>query len=555
MLTISKAVFLLGLALGSGSTEKSLLNAARNGRSEEVSTLISRGALVNQIVDVRGNTALLLAVLSTRIDVVRVLLRSGAEVNKANKEGVTPLIAAAGNGNVEIVSMLFEYGANVRIVNLKRESALHPAVRGVARHGHTDVVRILLARGAEVDQQDVYQQTPLIVAAAYGNAEVVSILIENNARLPLSDWSGQSALHTAVSHGHSEVVRILLASGAEVDQANRAGLTPLIAAAENGHTEVVSILIEYHANARLADLFDQRVADACFRSMVIFSKLVDAGLNINVVSVEGSTPLMMAVRSGNRERVSALIVSGAKVNQVTEKGTALTTAVGTHDKYMIKTLIIAGAEIPENVEEINRMMSAIRSIATSDPMSGILTSRQRVTAAFITLRNDDKKNFFDRAPFRALFTEWMWNEDRFRRVSRIVRFLVDLGCEAFAFHEIFSRYLSEKDLTSLNKLGVILSFLVSPLSPRTTIPQAADKTELMRFNKKIVFACHVKGPESTIDTMFAVYNKIRDHTRASQMAMDMLPGYVTRSVLQFGYGEFGTFSEFEKLLKQFTLTT
>jgi hypothetical protein len=131
--------------------------------------------------------------------------------------------------------------------------------------------------------------------------------------------------------------------------------------------------------------------------------------------------------------------------------------------------------------------------------------------------------------------------------------LVDIGCDDFAFHEIFSQFLISADLTSLNKLGVILSFLAFRLSRSTTIFQATDQADLMRFNKETLrmfaLASDVKVLKLTIDTMYTVYDKIRDHTRASQMAMGMRTDNIIRYVLQFD----DTFSEFAKRLKEFIL--
>lgn len=99
----------------SGSTETSLMNAARSGRSEEVPELLFRSALIKEIIDMRGNTALLMSVLSTRIDVLRVLVRSAADVDQANKDRVTPLIIAAKRSNPAIVSILPDSKADLRL--------------------------------------------------------------------------------------------------------------------------------------------------------------------------------------------------------------------------------------------------------------------------------------------------------------------------------------------------------------------------------------------------------------------------------------------------------
>ena len=140
----------------------------------------------------------------------------------------TPLHFAAQNGHLEVVRLLLERGANVNAQNTdelwwrERRTPLHFA----AQNGHLDVVRLLLERGANVNAETsgVAGWTPLHFAAQNGHLEVVRVLLERGANVNAQTtlfWEDADArrtpLHYATKNGHLEVVRLLLERGANVN--------------------------------------------------------------------------------------------------------------------------------------------------------------------------------------------------------------------------------------------------------------------------------------------------------------------------------------------------
>lgn len=407
-------------------------------------------------------------------------------------------------------------------------------------------------------------ENSLLHAVRFGQSDEVSKLISRGALInEMVDLHGNTALITAINWGNKDVVSILVESGADVDQSNNAGLTPLIAAAAKGNVDLVSILIESNANVGLVEVNGKSAlfASVWRGSLPVALKLLENSADPSTVTLNrpgGETALMLAASRYQHKVATALIVYGADVNQITEKGTALMAAVGRSDADMVKTLIFAGAKIPaEGVDQIDALlMSLIRRIATVGPLSGILTHRQELTVAFMALKINEENNLFKRKPFRALFSAW--NDVRFQMVSRIVGFLVTLECGDLAFYEIFSKLITLSDKTGLEKLGGVLSFLVSPLSKRASIFQTTgDKTELMQFNMKtfqmMVFASHITGLENTLDAMHAALTEKHEVQSLLEKGMRALPDVVIGSILQYRHGQFGTYSEFAKLLKAYTV--
>jgi ankyrin repeat protein len=117
----------------------------------------------------------------------------------------TPLIYAAIFGHVEVVRVLLEGGANVESANAYQSTALHQA----AWNGHLDVCRLLLDRGAKLDPLDEWKDTPLHVSAWAGHLSVVKLLVEKGADVRVKNEDGETASDLARSEGKEDVAEWL----------------------------------------------------------------------------------------------------------------------------------------------------------------------------------------------------------------------------------------------------------------------------------------------------------------------------------------------------------
>ncbi len=243
-------------------------DAAKAGDIAKITSLLAADPSLVNAKD-GGVTPLLYAIHFGKLDVAKLLLQKGADVNARTSNGVGPLYEAAGQGQTEIVRSLLERGATV---NAKTETACTPLLIGSAM-GQLDIVKLLLAKGADVNAQASYNTihesaTPLIDATKVnadfdslgggpldgkrapspdkkrGFLEVVKILLENGAKTDVTDNFGHTALYYAAKNGQLEVVRLLLDkdAGADVQGHNRNG-TPLLLAAQNGDIEIVKLLL------------------------------------------------------------------------------------------------------------------------------------------------------------------------------------------------------------------------------------------------------------------------------------------------------------------------
>ena len=135
---------------------------------------------------------------------VRLLLERGHDVEEVSEAERTPLLYAACWGNVEAVRLLAEAVVSRNEVDEYVHAALHMAAFGGARN----VVALLrLSFGRDIDEVNEEGPTPLHIAALLGEREVVKLLVALGADLRNRDEQFNTAPHLAASGGSAEVAR------------------------------------------------------------------------------------------------------------------------------------------------------------------------------------------------------------------------------------------------------------------------------------------------------------------------------------------------------------
>ncbi|XP_061696607.1 protein fem-1 homolog B [Syngnathoides biaculeatus] len=161
-------------------------------------------------------------------------------------DGATALWCAAGAGHFEVVRLLVARGANVNHTTVTGSTPL----RAACFDGRLDIVRFLVERGADIGITNKYNNTCLMIAAYKGHGDVVGFLLERGADPDATAHCGATALHFAADAGHLGVVAELVRRRA-VLAANGHGMTPLKVAAESCKADVVELLLA-HADCQPA---------------------------------------------------------------------------------------------------------------------------------------------------------------------------------------------------------------------------------------------------------------------------------------------------------------
>ena len=217
-----------------------LHTVAEAGRTEIVRYLVSLPHVdVNQDT-VESDTALHLAVLHVKPDVVQVLIDAGADINIQDSEGRSPLHTACELGTLDMVKMLVRAGAGVRATDNEGWTCFQLA----ACRGHTETVRYLVCLPeVDVNHGDAGDHTALHLAAVGTHTDAVQVLIDAGADVNILNNDGYSLLHYACEYGALEIVKMLVRAGAGVRATDNNGCTCLITAAFFGHTETVRYLV------------------------------------------------------------------------------------------------------------------------------------------------------------------------------------------------------------------------------------------------------------------------------------------------------------------------
>lgn len=331
--------------------------AARKGHTEAVRLLLSHKAKVNT-KGVNGYTPLMRAADAGSFAIVKMLLEAGADVSLKNaaktdalhcvlcnssanadiarlliehgadcKDYETPygpMFFAASFGTKAVVEVLIEKGARISTKNREGETPMDGAIQ----HKNHEVIKLLLAQGADPDSKDRsgFGKTLLQYAADSGDGELVSEVRRRQIDKRATD-GGQSAQNdiatgaivAAARKGDLAVVKILVDSGLEInDRDTDRNETALMAAAGKGRDDIVAYLIDYGADLAAKDERGNTPLDyaAAENQLGAISILLSHGADVHSKNNLNWNALMQAAFKGQLAAAEILLKAGSSVNEV-----------------------------------------------------------------------------------------------------------------------------------------------------------------------------------------------------------------------------------------------
>jgi len=177
--------------------------------------------------------------------------------------------------------------------------------------GRTEIVKLLISNGADVNAKDSTGYTPLMYAIWSEKTETAKLLINNGADVNAKDSTGYTPLMYAIWSEKTEMAKLLISNGADVNAKDSTGYTPLLLASCSGNLDIANLLI-------------------------------DMGANINVRGNDKSSPLLQA-SAANYHKLSILLINkGADVNAQNASGA--TVLHYTNSPVLIKCLLDRNAD-------------------------------------------------------------------------------------------------------------------------------------------------------------------------------------------------------------------
>ncbi len=327
--------------------DTALMFTARTGRADAIRILLEGGATVNAKESWGGTTPLMWAVSEGHADAARMLIAGGADVNArsnyvaaANGRGfegrtpaqnqtsakveefasgsLTPLLLAAREGYLELERILVDAGADVNAVAGDGKTPLALAIF----YGQYETASFLVDRKADVNKADAQRFTPLFYAVDRRNMETApnfpwmvtadplplvrklldaganpNAIVDNTPRARMREGSPRivfaTALMRAAFAGDLELVTLLLDRGADPKIISRDGETMVSAAAG------LAFIHGYHRGKSPEE------------RLQVVKRFVELGNNVNQPDDYGITPLMAAGNFGNVPIIRYLIDVGA----------------------------------------------------------------------------------------------------------------------------------------------------------------------------------------------------------------------------------------------------
>lgn len=323
--------------------------AAREGKTEIVSMLNKQ--LINSRAT-NGSTPLLFAAQRGHLDMCKLLSTVGADLLASNKmgwntmhwavdagkfeivkwlsvhkelidakskDGVTPLIIAAGQGYLEIFKFLYNVGAVPFAKDENDKNVMHEA----ARIGNTEMVHLLCCQKQLIDSKAKDGSTPLMYAAHGGHFGVYQALLKEGADALATNKWGWSAMHFAAWIGKAEFITPLLVRTQLINMKTNTGKTPFVIAAEQGHVKVCELLLKTGADPLARDEEDGCNAMHCsaeaghaeiVQMLLAYKQLINSPLR------DGRTPLILAAEQGHENVCELLLKAGADPLATDEDG-------------------------------------------------------------------------------------------------------------------------------------------------------------------------------------------------------------------------------------------
>ena len=345
---------------------------------QHIKFLLDVNTDVNHVSSV-GYTPLHIAVTKSNMDLVTLLLGKDANLHSVTTYGKTPLHIAADKGDEGIIEKLLAHNADPSLQDAPGNTSLHLAVQlkqktrsELVKGGDSNMsifpasyqacsvqtLQAIIDHGADVNAVNNRGQTALQLACIEGQNNFVKILLDAGTDPNITDTLGDSCIH-AVIHGHCSTATIhrIIDRCADINAMSKDGTTPLLLACSTGLSDAVKLLLKAKADP-------------------------------NIAYATGDASLHTAISAGcSKEVIQEIIDSGGKVNAVNKRGrTALLLGCFYRQMDSVKVLLEAGAD-PGIVDEesFSCVHAAIDGRCSKDTL-------QALVSAYIDGRRKDGTN-------------------------------------------------------------------------------------------------------------------------------------------------------------------
>lgn len=307
---------------------ESLLQSAQANDLHKLRSIITENPSLN--LDIRSTdrferTPLEWAIYHKNLDLVKVLVEKGANINLYNKKGFGPLYEALGGYQRPILFYLIEQGAAINHIPEyaeKGETLLHE----VTFRGDVALLEVLYAKGINLNKEYNLWGSSIDAAIEGNHLEIAQSLVERGADMEVLFYEGCNALMVAIEEGKTEGAILLLALGANPNAVSEFGWSPLCFAAKAGNIKIAEALLQKGANINFT---------------------IPKERNGQVVNEDeyGLTPIFLAISNNRLPMLRFLIAAGANMEVLDLGKSIVLSTIENKELAATKILIDAGADI------------------------------------------------------------------------------------------------------------------------------------------------------------------------------------------------------------------
>ncbi|MEZ7890630.1 MAG: ankyrin repeat domain-containing protein [Candidatus Wallbacteria bacterium] len=305
------------------------------------------------------------------LNAVEKYINQGVPADQKNADSKTPLfiVCERFDERLEIAGFLLSHGANVRVCNEYRQSALFAA----SEKGHAEIVKLLLKNGASPQTSDLTGMFAIHAAAMYDRPYVIKLLIESGAPVDAKDGGKYTALHIATMNKNLDSVIMLVNCGASIMKKNPDGHTAIDIAKNRNFNEIATFL-EDAQKKHNNNTYDERIQTPLPGDDVVQAK--NNNLNSEIHKKISDAPQYhskntVEKKSGNGQNCAQTAEIGCSRknsgnNSNSKIISELTSAAARSDEFKIKELLDKGADI--NCHECNGqtpLIAVVSKLSTS----------------------------------------------------------------------------------------------------------------------------------------------------------------------------------------------
>ncbi|XP_032152220.1 transient receptor potential cation channel subfamily A member 1 [Sapajus apella] len=296
--------------------------AVQGMHNEVMKVLLEHRSIDINLEGENGNTAVIIACIKNNSEALQILLTKGAKPCKSNKWGCFPIHQAVFSGSKECMEILLRFGEehgynrqlHINFVNNGKASALHLAVQ----NGDLEMIKMCLDNGAQIDLVEKGRCTALHFAATQGATEIVKLMISSCSGgmdiVNTTNGSGETMLHRASLFDHHELADYLISVGADINSIDSEGRSPLILATASASWNIVNLLLSKGAQVNIKDNFGRNFLHLTVQHPHGLKNLQPEFMQMQHIKElvmdednDGCTPLHYACRQGGPGSVNNLL--------------------------------------------------------------------------------------------------------------------------------------------------------------------------------------------------------------------------------------------------------